>query len=131
MDAHGTGPFHMYLSTRQLVLLATLSACAGTGTAASLLDSLGTELRALRALPAGEATHAACPEHLEALRGIHQSDVRSALGSPDFIDAAQSRWTYVLSSPRKGNTLGGGHPELHLAFDAAHTVVDARCVRAR
>lgn len=121
----------MRMLTAKVALLATLVAGISVGAETPSLEALGVQLRAMRDSAASGPARAACAADLRSLIGVHQDRLRAALGEPDFIDLVTGEWAYLLSSPRPPTVLGGGHPELHLQFDAARRVVDAQCHRAR
>jgi len=117
------------LTTGVLWLLASLAGCATTQTPSSALDSLGRELRELRALPAGAPSKANCPRDSKQLVGLNRTEIRAALGEPDYIE--EPTWTYIFTSPVPAGQFGGGFPELSMAFGGSGQVVNVACRYSR
>lgn len=99
-----------------LVGLAIAVAAVRVAHSASLIDSLGEELKVMRSLPVGSPTHGACPKSTKSLVGLGQRQVREVLGMPDFVERTGS-WTYFFTSPVPEGQRGGGFPVLIFTFD--------------
>lgn len=113
-----------------LILLGTVVGVEPVAGAA-LIHSIGTDLRLMRAMPAGHPTSARCPETAESMAGIASSLLREELGDPDFVDDSGNRWTYFLSSPIPPGQRGGGHPELTFSIDSDDQVTHVSCHYSR
>jgi hypothetical protein len=112
-------------------LLVAQIGCASVPASVPLLDSLAAELRSLRTLPVGASSNARCPSDTARLVGLRKSQIRDALGEPDYIDRAGITWTYFFSSPIPAGQLGGGHPELSFVFETSDQVASVTCHYSR
>jgi hypothetical protein len=118
------------------VLLALLAATSVPAevvdNCASLLGSIGVELRYARQLPAGARTTFSCPRETAVLVAASRQRVLAALGSPDETttagDVAGASWTYWFGPrPRAGEARPGGQPGLRFDFDATFAVQAVAC----
>lgn len=121
----------MHLRIFFLALFALLAGCATDGSPAALLDSLGDQLSSMRTLPVNTATNARCPKGTDALVGESISNLKRALGEPDFIDRQDNSWWYFFTSPRPVLQFGGGFPQLGFKFGQDGLVSGASCYYAR
>ena len=103
---------------------------------ATLLGSLGVELRHARQLTRGVRTTFTCPRNTSPLIGADRSRVLAALGTPDAAapmgEGAGMRWTYRFGPPpAAGAERPAGEPELSFEFDARFAIVAVGCERRR
>jgi hypothetical protein len=119
------------------LLLVGAWASAGAGVVdhcATLLGSLGVELRHARQLPRGARTTFTCPRDTSPLVGADRSRVLAALGTPDLAaplaEGAGLRWTYRFGPPPAADSeRPAGEPELSFDFDARFAIVGVECRR--
>ena len=115
-----------------LLLAAALVTPAAKATdAPPVLTSLSSQLKALRTLPQGAKSSAACPENTKALVGLSQELIRRTLGEPDFVDPSKQFWSYFFTAPLPHGLLGGGFPQLNFTFSTASEVASVSCYYAR
>ena len=116
-----------------LVLAATAMADV-VDSCASLLGSIGVELRYARRLPRDGHTTFICPRDTRALVGASRQRVLAALGTPDETapggDGANPSWTYWFGPPPSSGAIRNpGQPGLRFDFDATFAVLSTRCQR--
>ena len=99
----------MYVMKRAAALF-LFAAAASAATGDSLLEQLKQQLLQARAMPAGATTSYRCPDNLDSLKGKRGTDIRTALGSPDFEQ--EGAFSYFLSSPVPAGQRGGGFPQI-------------------
>ena len=120
-----------------LVVLATCAAAASAEVVddcASLLGSIGVELRYARQLPASARTTFTCPRDATALLGAGRQRVLAALGPPDEnragSDGEGAAWVYWFGPrPADGESRTTGQPGLRFDFDAMFAVRAVGCER--
>src|SRR5437016_13092431 len=76
-----TSPLAARMRYHVLLLLVTMTLVHAEPQSA-LLDRLAQELKSMRSLPVGTATHSACPKDSSSLVGLAQQQVKS--GSVEF-----------------------------------------------
>lgn len=124
----------------RVLLACTLAAAASLAAAdvvddcASLLGSIGVELRFARQLPRDHRTTFTCPRDTGKLVGVSRERVLAALGSPDATQAGAEgggmAWDYWFGpKPAEGETRRPGEPGLRFAFDALFQVRSVECRR--
>ena len=116
------------------VLLATTAAAEVVDNCASLLGSIGVELRYARQLPRDARTTFTCPRSTSALLGASRQRVLAALGTPDETAAASngaaSAWSYWFGPPpAAGATRNAGQPGLRFDFNERFEVLSVSCQR--
>lgn len=123
-----------------VLLTGLLAAGAATGqqpvdNCASLLGSLGVELRHVRAQPGDARPSFSCPRETGALLGAERQRVLNALGTPDATthvpgSGGRQDWSYFFSSAPAGER-GPGIAELVFSFDGDGKVSAVSCQRTR
>lgn len=127
-------------ATLRVLLASTLAAAASLAAAdvvddcASLLGSIGVELRFARQLPRDHRTTFTCPRDTGKLVGVSRERVLAALGSPDATQAGGEgggmAWDYWFGpKPADGEPRRSGEPGLRFAFDAVFQVQSVECLR--
>ena len=119
-----------------LALCLPTAAVAPVDHCATLLGSLGVELRHARQAPAGSRGSFTCPRDLSVLRSATRQRVLAALGPPDATasgsEGSAMAWTYAFGPrPWGGQSRPPGEPELVFEFDARFDVVQVDCRRRR
>jgi hypothetical protein len=117
-----------------LILCAATAAAEVVDNCASLLGSIGVELRYARQLPRDARTTFSCPRDTTALLGASRERVLAALGSPDEAQPSDTgegmAWTYWFGPrPAAGDARRAGEPGLRFQFDAAFLVRTVDCRR--
>lgn len=126
---------------KRLAVLLLVGAAASVGATvvdhcATLLGSLGVELRHARQLPRGTRTTFTCPRDTAPLIGADRSRVLAALGTPDLAAPLAGReglrWTYRFGPPPAADAdRPAGEPELSFDFDVRFAIVAVECRRRR
>lgn len=104
---------------------------------ASLLGSIGVELRYARHLPQGVRTTFVCPRDTAALVGASRERILKALGTPDASARALEgegvlAWSYFFGpAPARDQDRDPHQPELSFRFDAAMNVASVDCRQRR
>lgn len=116
--------------------ICSAAAAAVVDHCATLLGSIGVELRHARQLPRGTRTTFTCPRDTRPLLQADRSRVLAALGPPDTaapIPEGQGlRWTYRFGpKPAEDAERPAGEPELHFDFDPRFGVLAVECQRRR
>ena len=136
--AAGTGGARAHrrqsLACAALLVFAAGAAAEVVDNCASVLGSIGVELRVARQLPRGTRTTFTCPRNGAALLGASRQRVLAALGSPDETvagtETAGAAWRYWLGPrPAPGEPRAAGQPGLRFEFDAAFAVQSVVCER--
>ena len=123
-----------FLLACALAAAASLAAADVVDDCASLLGSIGVELRFARQLPRDHRTTFTCPRDTGKLAGVSRERVLAALGSPDATqaggDGAAMAWDYWFGpKPAEGDPRRSGEPGLRFAFDALFNVKSVECRR--
>ena len=112
---------------------ATIAAAEVVDNCASLLGSIGVELRYARQLPRGARTTFTCPRSTAALVGATRQRVLAALGSPDEtssqVEGVAVAWSYWFGPAPGGQARPPGQPGLRFDFDDRFEVVAVACQR--
>lgn len=115
------------------LLLASSASAQPVDNCASMLGSIGIELRHARNLAPGARTSFNCPRETAAMLGAERQRIFNALGTPDATGRGQHpglEWSYFFSSAAAGER-GPGIPELVFSFDERQKVSAVRCQRTR
>lgn len=117
-----------------LATAASLAAADVVDDCASLLGSIGVELRFARQLPRDHRTTFTCPRDTGKLVGVSRERVLAALGSPDATEpggeGGAMAWDYWFGpKPADGELRRSGEPGLRFVFDASFQVQSVECRR--
>lgn len=115
-----------------LFAISTLAWAEAVDNCASLLGSIGVELRYARQLPRDARTTFTCPRDSSALLGASRQRILAALGSPDQSASGDEgmAWDYWFGPPpAAGESRQSGQPGLRFEFDAAFAVRAVHCQR--
>ena len=123
-----------WLATCAAVLLASTATAEVVDNCASLLGSIGVELRYARQLPRDARTTFLCPRDTKAVVGASRQRVLTALGTPDetaaAADGAGLAWLYWFGPvPASGGARNSGQPGLRFDFDERFEVLSVSCQR--
>jgi hypothetical protein len=111
-----------------LALLLSVHAAHGQNHTTSGLDSLGRQLAAFRAMPAGNPspTPVGCPSNdlLHSYIGLDRQELYRRLGQPGSVNPRTLRHWYSLTHPISSNWRGGGYCSIGFSFDDKDVVKD-------
>lgn len=109
------------------VLLSATSALGETLEASKLLQSLASQLAAIRSMPVGSYPTSFSRPSLSPLKDLLKTDIEAQLGSPDDSTNREGHReiTYFFFNPKSGMRGGGGYA-LIIELDSDFRVTNAR-----